>query len=196
MSKVLSFLCWLLVQITKVIPPVCHHLWQEKYVSRNHYSWISSADTGRHCLIPWLRSRRWSWGIPSGIRKRRCQLGFRFISRSVFREPHGELGGKENRDSFAGGPEGKGQQTHNASNNLRAWARFGTYEVEPLRDSARRSTFPANFIRQGCFGSNWSIQYDIFLFCQWEAVDKREAPIDQWEKMSYRMDQNKGSERS
>jgi hypothetical protein len=76
-----------------------------------------------------------------------------FISRSAFGEPHGVLGGRVNGDSFVGGPERKGQQTYNASNNLRAWAKFGTYEVEPSRDPARRSTFPTNFMRQGSFSS-------------------------------------------
>lgn len=77
-----------------------------------------------------------------------------FISRSAFGEPHGVLGGRVNGDSFVGGPERKGQQTYNASNNLRAWAKFGTYELEPSRDPARRSTFPANFMGQGSFSSN------------------------------------------
>jgi hypothetical protein len=89
----------------------------------------------------------------SGRDKEEMPTWVPFISHSAFGEPHGVLGGRVNGDSFVGGPERKGQQTYNASNNLRAWYKFGTYEPDPSTNLARRSTFPVNFRRQGSFSS-------------------------------------------
>lgn len=89
----------------------------------------------------------------SGRDKEEMPTWVPFISHSAFGEPHGVLGGRVNGDSFVGGPERKGQQTYNASNNLRAWFKFGTYESEPSTNLARRSTFPVNLMRPGSFSS-------------------------------------------
>jgi hypothetical protein len=54
-----------------------------------------------------------------------------FISRSAFGEPRGISSGRVNGDSFVSSPGRNGQQTYNASNGLRAFAKFGTSESEP-----------------------------------------------------------------
>lgn len=75
-----------------------------------------------------------------------------FIEKSTFNEPHSVLGTRINSDSLVGGP-GR-PQVYNASNGLRAWAIFGTYNPEPDQGVNRSLIFPTNSARRSSLPSD------------------------------------------